>query len=116
MARREARLYSDDELGVLWLTHGRCELALSDAGVWLRVGRRTADLPWVDIDQVQLSTVRGGRASVEIFGTAGSRRSVGPFPAAKAEQWVRAAAVAARSAQRTPLPLEGTVGFALPPR
>jgi hypothetical protein len=109
----EARLYREDDTGVLWLTAGRSELALSIAGIWLHVGRRTEDLPWAEISQVQRSDVRRDRASVEVFITRGASRRIGPFPAAKAEQWVRAAGAAASQAGLEPLPLQGSPGFAL---
>lgn len=106
-------LYRDDELGVLWLTARRAELALSAEGIWLKAGRGGADLRWEEIEQVQQGDVRRGHARIEVFRTDGSTHAVGPFPAAKGEQWVRAAGNAAQQAGREPRPLLDSAGFAL---
>jgi hypothetical protein len=114
MARGQARLYRDDELEVLWLVAGRHELALSSEGVWVRAGRRSADLPWSQLEQVQQSGLRRERCRIELFAVGGASYALGPFPSRFAEQWLRAAGDAAHRAGRGPLPIEGGVGFALP--
>lgn len=111
---RDPRLYRDEDLGVLWLTSGRSELALSTEGVWLRTGRTRRELAWGEVDQLQLGDPRRARACVEIFAEDGHSYSIGPFPAALAEQWVRASTdVARRRGLAVRSLLEG-VGFALP--
>ncbi|MDP9405300.1 MAG: hypothetical protein M3O86_01680 [Actinomycetota bacterium] len=112
---RRARLYADDALRVLWLSQGRQELALSDAGVWLRSGRRQRDLPWAEIEQVQVRKLAfpgGSLAWVDLF-TATEDHRVGLFPAGVATSWVEACATAAAAAGHVPLPLDGASGFAL---
>jgi hypothetical protein len=114
----QIQLRGDPELRVLWLSDGRQELALSAEGIWLRTGRREADLPWDDIDQVQLQPIgrRGRTAKVEVFRGDGTAYAVGPYPAPVAERWVRACVQAAREAGQGPLPLDGGFGCALPHR
>lgn len=115
--RRVARLYGDDELRVLWLTMRRQELALSVDGVWLRSGRRTADLAWEDIEQIQMSAVGARwlapRVRIEIFSRDGRTHTVGPFPSAAAERWMRACAQAATEHGELLTAVSGGDGFAL---
>lgn len=112
---RRARLYADEALRVLWLSQGRQELALSEAGVWLRSGRRRRDLTWDEIEQVQvheLSFPVGILAWVDLF-TATEDNRVGLFPATLATSWVEACATAAAAAGHSPKPLDGANGFDL---
>jgi hypothetical protein len=113
LRRRPPTLRQDADLGVLWLTAGRHELALSRTGVWVRAGARRADLPWVEIDQVQLGDVRGVRACVEVFTVAGRTYSMGPFPAPLAERWVRACADVAKREGVAARGLRDAVGLAI---
>lgn len=115
---RGARLYGDDELRVLWLSSGRREAALSADGVWLRTRRRTAELQWAELDQVQCTPVgllpsRSAQARLDVFTVDGSVYAVGPFPRPLAERWVRACAHAASEHGERVLSLEGAAGFAL---
>jgi hypothetical protein len=114
MARRGARLHRDDELDVLWLTCGRSELALSADGVWLRRGRRSADLTWDEVEQIQLGDPRGDEACLEIFPRDAPPCAAGPFPVALATTWIASAGASAAAAQRRPRALDGAPGFALP--
>jgi hypothetical protein len=115
MAKSRSRLFREDDLGVLWLTAGRAELALSSDGIWLKTRRQKAELLWSEIEQLQQADVRKDRARVEIFLVDGSAYSVGPFPAAQGQRWVRAAGDAAFESGCRPRGLSGAVGFALPP-
>ena len=113
------RLYGDDELRVLWLTRGREELAVSSLGLWFRSGRRTAELVWTEVDQLQVEPV-GRRAEgfvfVEVFPGGGKPCSVGPFAAPEATRWLRACREAAQEHGERTLDLDGAEGFALLPR
>jgi hypothetical protein len=113
---RDAKLYGDDELRVLWLTRGKQELALSVEGLWLRTGRRSAELVWDELDQIQATRVgqpwMAPRVRVEVFRTDGSAYTVGPFPSAAAERWLRACAQAAAEHGETLLPVADGIGFA----
>jgi hypothetical protein len=111
--RRKAELRQDTEEGVLCLTGGRQELALSATGLRARTGGRTADLPWGDVEQVQLGDLRGVRACVEVFTVAGPIYSIGPFPAPLAERWVRACTEVAARADVATHPLKDGVGMAI---
>jgi hypothetical protein len=113
MARTRPRLHRDEDLGVLWLSARRAEVALSREGIWVRAGRKDADLPWREIEQVQQSKVRWERARIEVFRRDGSAYSIGPFPAAQGQRWVRAAGDAAVEAGLAPQRLDGAGGFAL---
>lgn len=106
------RLYADTDSRILWLSRRRAELALSDAGVWLRDGRREADVAWRDLDQVQVHRGGGRGASVDVFTTDRAYR-VGPFPRREASVWVSACASAAAAAGCQVLALDGAEGFAM---
>lgn len=108
-----ARLTRDDERGVLWLASRRQVLAVSDEGLRVRAGRRRRQLEWSEVDQVQLAPVWRHRACVEVFIAGGGAYSVGPFPAALAERWVRGCADVARRRQLHPTPIVDGVGFGL---
>jgi hypothetical protein len=106
-------LYRDEELGVLWLSGARTEVALSRDGLWVRSGRHEADLPWTEVEQVQQAVVRRSRARIEVFTRSGAAYSLGPYPAAAGERWVRAASAAVNAAGWRPRPVLEGVGFAL---
>jgi hypothetical protein len=108
-----ARLTRDDERGVLWLATRRQVLAVSDEGVRMRAGRRRRQLEWSEVEQVQLARVWRHRACVEVFIVGGGAYSVGPFPAALAERWVRGCADVARRRQLIATPVVDGVGFGL---
>jgi hypothetical protein len=111
------RLYAETDLAVLWLVRGRCELALSSDGIWLRQGSRRAELVWDEIEQVQVVHRAGDgphQDRVEVFPVDGGCHVVGPFARRATVQWVRAAAAVTPS-ERELLPLDGAVGFALLP-
>ena len=106
------RLYADTESRVLWLSRRRAELALSEGGVWLRDGRREADVPWPALDQVQVRPGGGWGASVDVF-TPDQTYRVGPFPRREASVWVSACGSAAAEAGYDVLQLDGAEGFAM---
>lgn len=112
----KTRLHAEGDLRVLWLSAGRSELALSVEGLWLRRGRREAELRWEEIQQVQAVPTPGPRRGVvriEIFDRAGGVDALGPFSRAPAERWLQACAQAATEHGEQPLPLQGATGFAL---
>jgi hypothetical protein len=113
LRRRPPELRQDPELGVLRLTAGRQELALSSKGLRVRAGATEAELPWDRIEQVQLGDVRHVRACVEVFAANGSSYSIGPFPAPLAERWVRACVDVAVRQGVSARPLQGGVGMAI---
>lgn len=111
----KAQLSHDDELQVLWLQDGSQELALSADGVWLRSGRKSLELTWAEIEQVQATSSVGGlrreRQRIEVFVHDGHVHVIGPFPSQMAEQWVEAAADAA-AGEVDVARLQGASGFA----
>lgn len=115
-AAGRTRLHAEGDLRVLWLTAGRSELALSVQGLWLRRGRRQAELRWDEMQQVQAvpaSGPRRGSVRIEVFDTDGDVHVLGPFARAQAERWLSACVEAATEAGRQPLALEGATGFAI---
>jgi hypothetical protein len=113
-ARGPARLYDDPELGVLWLTRGEHELAVSASGMWLRRGRYEADLTWAEVEQVQITQGRreDGTAFLEVFTAAGVWQ-LGPFPLASARRLVHDCEACATADGFLLLPLAAAEGFAL---
>jgi hypothetical protein len=110
------RLHAEPDLRVLWLCAGKSELALSEQGLWLRRGRREAELVWREIRQVQAvagSVAGQGALRVEIFRRDGGAHVLGPFDRPPAERWLEACGEAAAEHGERPLPLQGAMGFAL---
>lgn len=114
--RGRTELWTDPELRVLWLTRRNQELALSLDGMWLRRRRRTAELVWEEIAQVQAvpSRALAKGVRIEVFLRNSHVHAVGPFPRLLATRWIAACAEAAREHGERPLRLDGAEGFALP--
>lgn len=115
MLGRRPRLDTDDQAGVLRLAAGRHQLVVSRGGLWVRAGLRATLLGWADVDQVQLTPTRGGRARIEVFRRDGACHSAGPFPRALAQRWIEGCAAAAATDGHQLRPLDGAPGFGLPP-
>lgn len=116
LQRRRPALEQDTELDVLWLRGGSQELALSAEGLWVRSGRATADLPWGEVDQVQLAAPPGAsrkRGRVEVFTHGDTVYVVGPFPSDLAARWLTRCRETVTATGRRPLPLDGSDGFAV---